>query len=555
MSKRKTSVHTWFRKLLLIVYIILIATSVIYCQSKQEKLIVFHFDFNSVSLNKDYVIKWLNKASQMGYNAVLWEIEDDVKWVTCPECSSPDAFTKAEFKEIIEYSRALGLEPIPLLQTIGHAEYVLQHEKYYPLREDSNRYDCYCTSNKDVRSFIKNWIIEYLELFGNLKYFHLGGDEAYAFATCSVCKATAEKIGKNKLYADYLNDIAQPLLNNNIRPGIWSDMILSHPNELAVISKEFIFWDWNYWDGDSVPERVMVWGEGRLTKEKITAEMKNRIPQIFDKNNNLTPFYTSDYLKQEGYDIILCSSSRCYGDAIFVGKNDLHIDNIIGAARKASKLDLLGTCVTSWAVRIPNYETQEMWLNLAPFTINNPSLSKENILEKILRHLFKINNSDISKAFEKISYSFPFSNNNTTGIMWTGLKDSKPAPAGYINELISRWKNKNQWNEIKESISRSPSEITLGLNELNNVIPKINGGYEIIENWTKAAYFQFWQAVLANKILGKDSCESEIDNQEIMNLITSLKKEYTNWAREWMTEKSADINAGLIYDVFINHFN
>jgi hypothetical protein len=468
---------------------------------------------------------------------------------------SEDAFTKNEFKEIIEYSRSLGLEPIPLLQTIGHGEYVLQNEKYYSFREDSSRYDCYCTSNDDVKLFMKKWIDEYLEVFGEVKYFHLGGDEAYAFATCNKCKAFADQFGKNKLYADYLNEIAEPLFKKGIRPGIWSDMILGHPDEMEAVSNKYLIWDWNYWDGDSIPGQVMVWGKGRLPKEKITQEIRKNFPQILDKNNNLNPFYTSDFLKQRGYDVILCSSSRCYGDAVFVGRNNLHIDNIVGAARKAFKIDLLGTCVTSWAVRFPNYETQEVWFNLAPLTIKNPALEKEKLVKKTFSELFKINDNALNSAFEKISYSFPFANNNTTGIMWTGLKDSKPAPQNYITNLIVKWKERNQWEEISNTISQSTQRITSGIDELNHLIPKSESGYEILNEWSKAGYFQYWQSFLANKIVSKEKCESKITNEELLNLSIKLKKEYTNWAMEWMTSKSAEENAGLIYDSLINYFN
>ena len=552
--KQIPTLHIVYREIIFIIISFLFTTNVLYCQNNEEKLIVFHLDFNSVSLKKEYVIKWLNKASEMGYNAVLWEIEDEVKWETCPECASDDAFTKEEFKEIISYSRSLGLEPIPLLQTIGHAEYVLQHKKYYSFREDSTRYDCYCTSNDDVKNFIKKWIREYLEVFGDVKYFHLGGDEAYAFATCSKCKAIADKYGKNKLYADYLNDIAQPLFERGIKPGIWGDMILSHPKEINAVSNKFIIWDWNYWDGDSTPNKVMVWGEDRLTKDRITDQTKNIFKQIFDANNNLNPFYTSDFLIEKGYKVILCSSSRCYGDAVFAGQNNLHIDNVIGAARKAAKLNLLGTCVTSWAVRIPNYETQEVWFYLAPLTMKNPELSKENLLKETLKYLFNISDDEIIKAFDNISYSFPFSNNNTTGIMWTGLKDSKPAPQNYTNDLITKWKNRNQWDEICKSISKSTTIISLGTDELNHIIPTVKTGYEILDNWSKAAYFQYWQSVFANLIIKKENGEDNPDYNEIEKLITNVKKEYTCWAEEWMTKKSADLSAGLIYDVFINYF-
>ena len=42
----------------------------------------------------------------------------------------PDAFTKREFREILDEADRLRLEPIPLLQTFGHAEYVLTRGKF-----------------------------------------------------------------------------------------------------------------------------------------------------------------------------------------------------------------------------------------------------------------------------------------------------------------------------------------------------------------------------------------------------------------------------------------
>ncbi|MGD8780819.1 MAG: family 20 glycosylhydrolase [Ignavibacteria bacterium] len=545
---------TSYRKLFLTILLFLNAAGYAHCQNKQEKLIVFHLDFNSVSLKKEYVIKWLQKASQMGYNAVLWEIEDDVKWETCPECTSPDAFTKEEFKEIIAYSRTLGLEPIPLLQTIGHAEYVLQHEKYFSFREDPTRYDCYCTSNESVKDFLKKWIKEYIELFGELRYFHLGGDEAYAFATCEICKSTAEKIGENKLYADYLNDIAQPLLSKNIRPGIWCDMMLSHPEQIEVISKEFVIWDWNYWDGDATPQRVMVWGKGRISKEKISEEIKLVFPEIINQDGELNSFYTSDVLSRYGYDVILSSTSRSHGDAVFAGRNDLYVDNIIGAARKTAEDNLLGTCVTSWAVRIPNHETQEPWLYLAPLTINNPNLTKDEILLQTSKELFGYESLEVFEVFNRIGYPFPFAGEKSTGIMWTGLKDSKPAPPNYINELIDGWVEKEKWDDVNSQVLQSTEIITSGIQKFNDITTKFTKGFEIQYNWSKAAHFQFWQSIIAKEIVNKVNGGNTKTKKEMIELIGLLKHDYINWGNDWMTEKSAKQNAGLIYDAIENYF-
>src|SRR5258708_256250 len=93
------------------------------CQPKNQ-LTIFHMDFNYVSLKSDYLRDWLRQLPELGFNAVLWELEDKVQWETCPECVWPEALSKPEFRVLLAYSKSLGLEPIPLLQTVGHAEYV-----------------------------------------------------------------------------------------------------------------------------------------------------------------------------------------------------------------------------------------------------------------------------------------------------------------------------------------------------------------------------------------------------------------------------------------------
>ena len=93
----------------------------------EQPTLALHLDFNSLQLKREAVVKVLRSAAARGYNAILWEIEDKVKWETCPECVHPEAFTKAEFKAILAEAKRLGLAPIPLFQTFGHAEYVLMH--------------------------------------------------------------------------------------------------------------------------------------------------------------------------------------------------------------------------------------------------------------------------------------------------------------------------------------------------------------------------------------------------------------------------------------------
>ncbi|HNY92062.1 MAG TPA: family 20 glycosylhydrolase [bacterium] len=527
-------------------------------RSGRDPLIIFHLDFNSVSLREEYIRHWLKNAAEMGYNAVLWEIEDEVKWQICPECASPDAFSKEQFRELLEYSRGLGLEPIPLLQTIGHAEYVLRHVPYQTMRENPGRYDCYCTSNPRVRHFLKSWIREYLELFGPVRYFHLGGDEAYAFGSCPLCSLAVTRQGANGLYSEYIRDIAESLIRNGIRPGVWSDMVLKHPATLSLIPKDFIFWDWNYWDGEGSPEEVMVWSMGRrVSGKEITAEVSREFPGIIDSTGALRAFYTSDRLKSLGYEVILCSSSRSHGDGVFAGRHAVHAPNIVAAARKCVQADLLGTCITSWAVRISNYETQQPWFHLAPLTCKNPHLPLRELLRLTGQALFGADSSAFFTAITGIGQPFPFGSEKTTGIMWTGMKDGRPAPPGHLRELVRAWRSAGdgaRWQQTKGDIAMAGENIQTGLDLLNRMILSTQGGSSIMNAWSRAGYFQLWQLYLADELVRHAEGAPLQSNHEMAELAGSLRREYRAWAEEWMTPASADQNAGLIYDAIIDFF-
>ncbi len=542
---------------LLCTALLAVANSQVLCHTPSGKgpMIIFHVDLNSVSLRKDYIEKWLRKTSAMGYNAVLWEVEGMVKWETCPECASPDAFSKKDFRELLRLSRQLGLEPIPLLQTIGHGEYVLQHRQYVPFRENRDRYDCYCTSNREVRGFMKRWIEEYQELFGDINYFHLGGDEAYVFGTCPQCSTAVATLGMNALYADYLKDIASGLLAKGTRPCIWDDMVMKKADDIAVIPKDFVMWDWDYWDTDTTPSSVMVWSEAkRVSRSELSETIAKTIPEILDANGELRSFYVSDFLKRRGFDVITCSSSRSHGDAVFTGRHTIHSGNVIAGARKCSELGLLGTCVTSWAVRLANYEIQEPWIMLAPLTMQHPMVSRDELLSMVSNKLFGVEGREFFDAINDVGFPFPFSDQSTTGIMWTGMKDLRPAPEGYVKSLVHKWKTDTLWEAKIRLIALASSKIRSGIDKLNIFLPQLNSGFDTVYEWSLGGNFQLWQALIAQAIVEKAEGRQRGNAEKWIGQIGKLKRAYRGWAEEWMTPRSALQNSGLIYDAIVGYF-
>ncbi|MGB2867702.1 MAG: family 20 glycosylhydrolase [Bacteroidota bacterium] len=536
--------------------LLILLAGVVLCQDRSttSPLVIFHLDLNSVSLRKDYIEQWLRKASAMGYNAVLWEVEGKVKWETCPESVSPDAFSKEQFRELLAYSRQLGLEPIPLLQTLGHAEYVLQQSPYVTFRERADRYDCYCTSNQEVRKFLTKWIAEYCNLFGEIRYFHLGGDEAYVFGTCKECSPAVAKQGANKFLAEYLRDIASQLLEARIRPCIWGDMIMKNPDDIDAIPKDFVIWDWNYWDTGATPSSSMVWSlSKRLNKSSIPPGVKRSIPEILDSNGDLRSFYVCDFLDQKGFDVVACSSSRSHGDGVFAGRHKVHAGNVIEGSRKCAQLGLLGSCVTSWAVRLSNYETQEPWLWLAPLTVSRPGISDDSLLSLVSSKLFGVQGTEFFDAISDIGYAFPFASENSTGILWTGMKDMRPAPKGYLKTLIEKWKSEGTWEARRKKVLRADSIVTSGTQRLQKFLVRATRGYDVMYQWSLTAHYQLWQAAIAQAVVRLADSTDRAKDDELVTQVQTLKTKYIRWAEDWMNPASARQSGGMIYDAISDY--
>jgi len=397
--------------------------------SIRKRLLVLHLDFNTIQMRKETVMACLRTAARVGYNAVLWEVEDKIRWETCPECVHPDAFTKDEFREILAEARRLGLEPIPLLQTFGHAEYVLQrgHEDWM---ENPKFPACYCVSKKEVRRFLRKMIREYLDLFGkDVRHFHLGGDEAKAFCSCTVCS----KRDRMELYVEHLNSLLGWLDLNQIKPGIWCDMILSDPAAFkkAGLPSSFTVWHWDYeYDGK---------GRRRDWTDKM------------------------DVLKDLGHDVIFAAASSSSGDGPFLPRYGAHMDNAAAAAALVRDREYLGLCMTSWSVRkFPKSLQFPIW-DFAAKRFLDPDCDCGADEDMAYRRYFG------SVAADDMRKMTIWSNNlmlmDATG--WRPyIKDARPAPAGTFDKVVNKATkvDANYVDETKRQAKQISAALRSGLN-------------------------------------------------------------------------------------------
>ena len=489
----------------------------------------FHIDMNIAQFRGPYLRSELKALAARGYNTIVWEVENNIRWETCPECVSPDAFTKAEFRDILDYSRSLGLEPIPLLQTIGHCEYVLKNERYKPLAEVPERIDQYCPRNPEVVAFLLKWLDEYLEVFGPVRTFHLGADEAYTLGECPRCRAYAAEHSLSELYIDHINAMSRPLVDKGIRPAIWGDMVLHHPEALDKLSRDVMIFDWLY-DRYEGCGRVQIWGRGSLRADELDAPALERFgaflyPLGDEPGRDPDPFYTSDFLAANGFDVVVCPSSSCYGDSVFAPRTFFHMRNTADSFRKGSTPRLMGAVLTSWTVHLFPWELQRPAIELPGFLAANPGGTLEDSEKSYVREHFGVDDLGFFAAAGRLAKRGLFNSASDLGF----FKDARPAPLGYVTGRIEEMAGKGELEKELAACEIRLGEYRQGLDLFRAYRTKARSGGEELGAWILAARNLVNRAEASRLLLkgriGPGSPEAVAEARRVLEELRVLRRE------------------------------
>ena len=450
-------------------------------------MIGFHIDMNIAQFTGAYLEKWLRRLAGLGYDAVIWEVENNVRWETCPECASPDAFAKDEFREIIALCRDLGLEPIPLLQTIAHAEYVLKHERYSHLAEIEGNIRQYCPQNPDLAPFLHRWIDEYLDLFGDVRFFHLGADEAWWMGECPKCAAYVEEHSLGDLYVEHVRALAAPLVERGVTPIVWADMVLHHNESLDKLPREIMLFDWMY-DIHYGMGKFWVWGKEWFADDDIGPDVlddfgAHLFPQGDEPGRHPETFYTADVLAEAGFRTVTCPSSSSYGDNVFAPRNWYHMINTWDSCHKGLSPHLEGSVLTSWTVHLHPWELQLASIEIPPFAAANPGASMADFQADFTMRHFGISDKRFWRACGLLSKPCLFTHTSLLGYDKAAL----PVSVGHAGETVAKIRKEGRIGEELANAEARLKEYEFAAAIFDELAASAQSGRELIGCWLLAA--------------------------------------------------------------------
>ena len=203
-------------------------------------------------------------------NTMLYECEFG-KWATHPEIwSSSRGMTKADTQQSVNYARSHFIEPIPLINSLGHSDWMFENGQHLDLATDSTARYQYNPENPAVYTLLFDVMLEAANLF-QPKYFHIGHDEVTTGGVFP--KLGSTKTATELILADTVK-INDWVKSHGMQTMMWGDEFLHYSEEAsdagnapdlataatrrAGLPKDIVITDWHYASTTNYPS-VPLW--------------------------------------------------------------------------------------------------------------------------------------------------------------------------------------------------------------------------------------------------------------------------------------------------------
>ncbi|MCX7625464.1 MAG: beta-N-acetylhexosaminidase [Candidatus Sumerlaeaceae bacterium] len=192
------------------------------------------------------------------FNMLIFQCEY-IKWDSFPQIHhSRYGMDKAEAQAVIDEAKRLGFEVVPLINTFGHCEWLLDNDSFRELSDNPDNPYAYDPSNPRVYEVCTKIYEEALAMF-QPRYFHIGHDEVTLQGFPE--KEQNKKRGAELLFYEDTLFYYRWLRERGLKMMMWGDQLLA-PGEGAgatmaaskeqaqwlrnKLPKDIIIADWHY---------------------------------------------------------------------------------------------------------------------------------------------------------------------------------------------------------------------------------------------------------------------------------------------------------------------
>ncbi|NXL29917.1 HEXDC Hexosaminidase, partial [Glaucidium brasilianum] len=189
-----------------------------------------HLDLKGAAPRVSYLEQVFPLLSQLGANGILIEYEDMFPFKGELEIlRSPYAYSEEDIERIQQLAELHKLEVVPLVQTFGHVEFILKHEKYQHLREVERFPNSFNPHVPDTLALLKNILSQVMEKHRRSTWIHIGADEVFHLGEGMDSKnwMSRNKGDTGTMYLKHIKEVLGFIAAQywGLRALMWDDML------------------------------------------------------------------------------------------------------------------------------------------------------------------------------------------------------------------------------------------------------------------------------------------------------------------------------------------
>lgn len=301
-----------------------------------------HFDTKHHLDRMEYYYREIDKLARYKINAVIWELEDKLRYTRRPEIAAPNAISKQEMQALCRYARQRNIEISPLVQGLGHAGFILKH--HWELRENPASDWEFCPSDPRTYELQFDLYQDAIEAMPYGKYLHVGGDEITAIGIDERCKAT----GKSpfELQMIWLRKVCDFATAHGRIPIFWDDMPLKYGGVWDLVNSN-----------GTADEIAAKWNSGRLD-EGIRLFPKECVYMRWNYRDATQPGHQRilQWYRDKGLKV-MGATAAAFGSSPFMPRENSMAGYIKGFSELVAENQLEGILATAWDDGSPHSET------------------------------------------------------------------------------------------------------------------------------------------------------------------------------------------------------
>ena len=212
----------------------------------------FQWDLGRQVERLDFLLRWLPRYAEWGYEELYLHLEDAVEFPRVPGVARRDAYSHRQFARLVAAATAAGIRVVPIVNLLGHTQYLIKVPALRDLNElrdasgDPLDQGQICPLHPRTLPVAAS-LLDDLAPFCTAGKVHVGLDESFHLARCPRCRAEVRRRGLAAHFAGHVQRLHRLAADRGLRLGIWADMLALLPGAIPALPRGMIAYDWYYY--------------------------------------------------------------------------------------------------------------------------------------------------------------------------------------------------------------------------------------------------------------------------------------------------------------------